>query len=48
MSVTVVDQRKERVNMKKKILVTLLSVSMVMGMLAGCAQGGAADVAPAA
>ena len=48
MSVTVVYQRKERVNMKKKIMVSLLSLSMVMGMLAGCAQGGSTSAAPAA
>ena len=34
--------------MKKKIMVSLLSLSMVMGMLAGCAQGGPAASEPAA
>ena len=34
--------------MKKKLLVSLLSCSMVLGMLAGCGQSASTDSAPAA
>ena len=34
--------------MKKKLIVSLLSLSMVMGMLAGCGQAAATEAAPAA